>query len=117
MTSAEPLRTVATSEWVVPRSMPTASRRWCGSGLSPGSEICSRAMSGHRLVDLRLQLLQETQLAHQRAAGVEVRIAIDGALQLRQHVGARARELAAHGLQLRVIALRAGLGHGFAPFH
>src|SRR5688572_24750118 len=47
ITSATPLRTVATSECVVPRSMPTASRRWCGSGDSPGSEICSSAMSGH----------------------------------------------------------------------
>src|SRR5689334_14907177 len=31
--------------------MPMASRRWCGSGDSPGSEICRRAMSvgGDRL--------------------------------------------------------------------
>ena len=26
------LRTAATNEWVVPRSMPTAMRRWCGLG-------------------------------------------------------------------------------------
>ena len=43
--SATPLRTAATSEWVVPRSMPTAMRRWCGSGAPPGSEICSRAIA------------------------------------------------------------------------
>src|SRR5512140_1677944 len=48
ITSATPLRTVATSEWVVPRSMPTARRRWCGSGEAPGSEICRRDMSGGR---------------------------------------------------------------------
>ena len=42
--SATPWRTAATSEWVVPRSMPTATRRWCGSGDWPGSEICSNAM-------------------------------------------------------------------------
>ena len=40
----ELLRIVATSECVVPRSMPTARRCWCGSGVSPGSEICSSAM-------------------------------------------------------------------------
>src|SRR5215218_4079087 len=45
MISAAELRTVATSECVVPRSMPIARRRWCGSGDSPGSEICSSAMS------------------------------------------------------------------------
>jgi len=38
-TAAEPLRMVATSELVVPRSMPTASRCWCGAGERPGSEI------------------------------------------------------------------------------
>src|SRR4051812_44671631 len=43
--SAMPLRTAATSECVVPRSMPTAIRRWCGSGAPPGSEICSRAIA------------------------------------------------------------------------
>src|SRR5436190_23807476 len=48
ITSAEPLRTVATSECVVPRSMPIASRRWWGSGDSPGSEIWSSAMSAGR---------------------------------------------------------------------
>src|SRR6476620_10616865 len=42
--SATPLRTAATSEWVVPRSMPTAWRRACGSGDAPGSEICSSAI-------------------------------------------------------------------------
>jgi hypothetical protein len=30
--SATPLRTEATKEWVVPKSMPTAMRRWWGSG-------------------------------------------------------------------------------------
>src|SRR5437868_1030697 len=43
--SATPLRIAATSEWVVPRSMPTATRRWCGSGAPPGSEICSSAIA------------------------------------------------------------------------
>src|SRR4051794_33179103 len=47
ITSAALLFTVATSECVVPRSMPTASLRSCGSGDAPGSEICSSAMSGH----------------------------------------------------------------------
>jgi hypothetical protein len=28
----------------VPRSMPTAMRRWCGSGDWPGSEICRSAI-------------------------------------------------------------------------
>ncbi len=41
---AMPLRTVATSELVVPRSMPTASRCWCGSVDMPGSVICNRAI-------------------------------------------------------------------------
>ncbi len=41
--SATPLRTAATSECVVPRSMPTACRRACGSGEVPGSEICRSA--------------------------------------------------------------------------
>ena len=40
-----PLRTVATSEFVVPRSMPTASRCSCGAVDSPGSEIWSNAIS------------------------------------------------------------------------
>lgn len=31
--SLRPLRTAATRELVVPRSMPTARRRWCGWGL------------------------------------------------------------------------------------
>ena len=39
-----PLRTVATSELVVPKSMPTASLCWCGAVLMPGSEICKSAM-------------------------------------------------------------------------
>src|SRR5512137_344566 len=39
-----PLRTVATSELVVPRSIPTASLRSCGAGDSPGSEIWSSAI-------------------------------------------------------------------------
>src|SRR5215207_5550501 len=43
--SGMPLRTAATSECVVPRSIPTAMRRWCGSGAWPGSEICSNAMA------------------------------------------------------------------------
>ena len=38
-------RTVATSEFVVPRSIPIASRCSWGSGASPGSEICRRAIS------------------------------------------------------------------------
>ena len=40
-TTVWPLRTVATSELVVPRSMPTASRCSWGAIDSPGSEICS----------------------------------------------------------------------------
>ena len=38
------LRTVATSELVVPKSMPTASRCWCGAVDMPGSEICRSAI-------------------------------------------------------------------------
>src|SRR6478736_9855759 len=51
--SATPFRTEATSEWVVPRSMPTAMRRWCGSGDAPGSEICRRDMVSPLLSQLR----------------------------------------------------------------
>ena len=43
--SLMPWRTAATSEWVVPRSMPTATRRWCGSRDCPGSEICRSDMN------------------------------------------------------------------------
>ena len=38
------LRTVAISELVVPKSMPTASLCWCGAVDMPGSEICNKAM-------------------------------------------------------------------------
>src|SRR4030095_5112855 len=34
--------------------MPTAMRRWCGSGVPPGSEICSSAMP---LLSQRFQLV------------------------------------------------------------
>src|SRR5256714_8958615 len=77
-TVAAPLRTVATSELVVPRSMPTASRCSCGASDCPGSEICRSAMaafSGASTnplfdglvggVDLRLELLQEFELAYE----------------------------------------------------
>src|SRR5438270_12016313 len=60
-----PLRTVATSELVVPRSMPTARRSWCGAGDWPGSEICRSAMLELVLGrgDLLAQLLHEHQAA------------------------------------------------------
>ncbi len=44
---------MATSELVVPRSMPTARRCWCGAGDIPGSEICSSAMSVRRRLRVR----------------------------------------------------------------
>src|SRR3990167_1698954 len=50
--SERPLRTAATSELVVPRSIPTARRRWCGWGLCPGSAICSKAMI-NQCLDIR----------------------------------------------------------------
>ena len=80
-TSAMPLRTVATSELVVPRSMPTARRCACGAGDSPGSAICSSAISrshlGDRRVDVGRDLRQELQLAHRRARGFERASAIE----------------------------------------
>src|SRR3954447_24444082 len=74
--SGTPWRTAATSECVVPRSMPTAMRRWCGSGAWPGSDIWSNAMTcflfgcvGLReridaLVDVAHELVDEHQAAH-----------------------------------------------------
>src|SRR5687767_1766037 len=78
-----PFLTVATSELVVPRSMPTASRCWCGAVDSPGSDICSSAISIFlerldRVADFLLELLDEHQLA--RRLG-------------RRLVGARAEQL------------------------
>src|SRR4029077_6266750 len=85
-TVAAPLRTVATSECVVPRSMPTARRCWCGSGDSPGSEICRSAIRWgssafvdqlERVVDLLVQLFEKAQFAHERAAGSVVLLAVE----------------------------------------
>src|SRR6186997_1620136 len=63
-------RTVATSELVVPRSMPIARRRGRFAGASSGSEICSNAiLSGHlpqHLVEIAGQLVEELELAHAR---------------------------------------------------
>ena len=68
--SATPLRTEATSECVVPRSMPTAMRRWCGSGDWPGSEICNKAMvnreNSGQLVEFSVHFLCEALDEHQR---------------------------------------------------
>src|SRR5688572_31569806 len=64
--SATPLRTAATSECVVPRSMPTAMRRWCGSGEAPGSEICSNAITLlSQLVGTRLDVLGKALNEHE----------------------------------------------------
>src|SRR6185436_3562737 len=64
--SATPLRTAATSEWVVPRSMPTAMRRWCGSGAWPGSEIWSNAIALFSLlIDLGLDVLGKALDEHE----------------------------------------------------
>jgi hypothetical protein len=68
-TTATPLRTVATRELVVPRSMPTASRCWCGAVDMPGSAICSSAIRFYssafeRVIDFVLQLFDEHQAAH-----------------------------------------------------
>ena len=42
--SATPLRTLATNELVVPKSIPAASRCSCGAVDCPGSDICNNAM-------------------------------------------------------------------------
>src|SRR5919198_4703644 len=88
-TVGTPLRTVATSELVVPRSMPTAARCSCGAGDWPGSEICRSAMplAGlqalhllHRLVggvDLGFHLLEELELAHEIGRARIVLLAVD----------------------------------------
>src|SRR3954454_11178204 len=90
-TVAVPLRIVATSELVVPRSMPTASRCSCGTGDMPGSEICSRAMPLAGLqplhlfdllvgrVDFRFEPIEEHQLAYQPGRAGVVFPRIDGA--------------------------------------
>src|SRR4029079_4444737 len=66
--SATPLRTAATSEWVVPRSMPPAWRRVCGSRDAPGSEICRSATSAlqgdEAIVDVGREALDEHQRPH-----------------------------------------------------
>ena len=41
---AWPLFTLATRLLVVPKSMPTARRCWCGAAERPGSAICRSAM-------------------------------------------------------------------------
>src|SRR5512139_67319 len=84
-----PLRTVATSEFVVPRSMPTARRRWCGSGEAPGSEICSSdigrfsAASVVQRRDHRVQIVgeldEEPQLANARTCGIPCGLGVEHA--------------------------------------
>src|SRR5437879_7402677 len=72
--------TVATREFVVPRSMPAASRRSCGSGDASGSAICRSAIVNAfpgpaslrpsnvelrlHLVDVGRELREEAKLAH-----------------------------------------------------
>src|SRR6185312_17374656 len=97
--------------------MPTAMRRWCGSGDSPGSEICRSAMSAvHRFVDFLVELLEEAQLAHERAAGVVVG-RIEGAPKQLQHLAARSGDLRAQPGERLDIAFGARLGRRLAPFH
>src|SRR3989442_10229013 len=88
-TVAAPLLTVATSELVVPRSMPTASRCSWGAGDVPGSEICrsatvlaefQRLLLFHRLVrevDFGVELVEEHQLAHQPSGAAIVFSCVD----------------------------------------
>ena len=80
-TTGMPLRTVATSELVVPRSMPTASRARAAPAASPGSEICSSAI-GLRLprsivVDVGGELAEEAELAHRAPRGVAIAAAVE----------------------------------------
>jgi hypothetical protein len=115
-------RTVATSECVVPRSMPTASLRWCGSGASPGSEICSKghmtvAGAASSAVDLFVELVEEPQLPHQRAAGVEVESAVDRALQRCSMCPRASARLACSRPQARAHRARRALPTRFAPHH
>src|SRR5258706_11843216 len=87
-TVAAPLRTVATSEFVVPRSMPTARRRSCGTGDWPGSEIWKSAISAPRptpsgiqrfvgCVDLFVELFQEHEFPHGPRRALIVMLAVD----------------------------------------
>src|SRR6185503_17649812 len=73
-TVAAPLRTVATRELVVPRSMPTARRCSCGAGDMPGSEIWRSAIWPLldllvRCVDFVIQPVEEHELPHQLRGG------------------------------------------------
>src|SRR3954463_10233081 len=86
-TVATPLRTVATSELVVPRSMPTARRCSCGAEDCPGSEICSNAiLLFDRLVgriDFFFDFLQEHELADLLDRSRIVLLRVDRLAQLR----------------------------------
>ena len=74
---AMPLRTVATSEFVVPRSMPTARRVSCGSGDASGSAICSRAIGRASASCISpkvvVELGEEPQFAHAHARRLAAR--------------------------------------------
>src|SRR4051794_26143840 len=107
-----PLRTAATSEWVVPRSMPTAIRRWCGSRAPPGSEICSRAIAllFQRLatpLDVMDKALDEHQHAALLGGGavvvldVEQRLeALQSGLPPRRHIAGQRLDALAAGRRL-----------------
>src|SRR5918992_3900953 len=94
-TAGAPLRTVATSEFVVPRSMPTARRCSCGAGDMPGSEICRSAIdfSGGSTapsvdllvggVDLGFELVQEHQFPDQLGGAGVVFLGVDRLPELR----------------------------------
>src|SRR5438067_1351737 len=85
--SATPCRTAATRECVVPRSMPTAMRRWCGSGAPPGSEICSKAMSLlsqclEPVIDVLGKALNEHEGSDLLGCALDVVALVDRVLQL-----------------------------------
>src|SRR3954471_22231140 len=95
--SATPLRTAATSECVVPRSMPTAIRRWCGSGDCPGSEICRSAIALlSQLLRSRIDVVAETLDEHEGSPllgrGFRVALSIKEFLDLAQLFAARVNE-------------------------
>src|SRR5512145_878052 len=121
------LRTVATSELVVPRSMPTA-RRWrCGSADWPGSAICSSAISVRsrgraagvdrlvRIADAGGEALDEHQLPHQRGGTDVIPGLVERVFERRQQFATfLVHRRAQRGKRLRIAAR---LVERLAPFH
>src|SRR5206468_11367402 len=115
-TTGMPCRTVATSELVVPRSMPTASLRSCGAGEASGSEICSRAIAMSRLhdgdVDVLAELGEKPELAHLAARLLPRAIDVEHALQLARALPRFRAHLAQHSFQRFFVARRRSIGNG-----